>query len=177
MSFGQLGLVFLVIAVGVGISIPIYFCYLKFVFEVEVQTRGLSEPERLLIPALYSSILPPIGLFIFGWTGRPDIHWIAPTIGILIFTVGVFILIQSIFIYIPLIYPKYAASMFAFNDFARSAFAAGAILYADALFDNLGVGKGCSLLAGLNIGCVSGVWALYYFGANLRARSRFTAKF
>jgi MFS transporter, DHA1 family, multidrug resistance protein len=33
-----------------------------------------------------------------------------------------------------------------------------------------------SLLAGLTCGCVVGIFALYYFGASLRARSRFAAK-
>ncbi|EPS36162.1 hypothetical protein H072_10244 [Dactylellina haptotyla CBS 200.50] len=176
MNIGQMGLVFLVIAVSVGIAIPTYFAYLRYHFTPYVMKNGFSNPEHLLIPALFGSFGPPIGLFVFGWTGRPDIHWIVPTIGIAIYTVGVFILLQSLFIYIPMIYPQYAASLFAGNDAARSAFAAGAILFADPLFHTLGVGKGCSLLGGLAAGCCLGVFALYYYGADLRQRSRFTVK-
>ncbi|KAK6537243.1 hypothetical protein TWF694_011440 [Orbilia ellipsospora] len=176
MNIGQMGLVFLVIAVAVLIAIPTYFAYLKYHFTPYVAKNGFSNPEHLLIPALFGCFGPPIGLFIFGWTGRPDIHWIVPTIGIGIYTVGVFILLQSLFIYIPMIYPQYAASLFAGNDFARSAFAAGAILFADPLFHTLGVGKGCSLLGALAAGCCLGVFALYYYGATMRKRSRFTIK-
>jgi DHA1 family multidrug resistance protein-like MFS transporter len=48
-------------------------------------------------------------------------------------------------------YPQYAASLFAGNDFVRSLFAFGAILFARPMFLNLGVGKGVTVLAGLSI--------------------------
>lgn len=175
-NIGQMGLVFLVILVALFIAIPTYFYYLKKVFEPEIMTKGLLEPERRLIPALFTSFFPPIGLFIYGWTSRESVHWIVSVIGIGIYTIGIFLLIQCIFIYIPLTYPQYAASLFAGNDFARSALAAGAILFARPLFLNLGVGPGISLLAGLTVGCIGGIYALYFFGAKLRARSKFAAK-
>lgn len=75
--------------------------------------------------------------------------------------------------YLPLSYPGYAASLFAANDFFRSAWAAGAVLYARPLFDALGIGRGVSLLGGLSCGGVLGVSALYMCGARLRARSKF----
>ena len=178
MNLGEIGLIFLSISVGVSIAIAIYVTYLKKVFEPEIMTKGLGEPERRLIPALPATFLLPIGLFMFAWTGNssPKIHWIVPTIGVVIFTVGIFILFQCIFIYIPLTYPQYAASLFAGNDFARSSIAAGAIHFSRPLFHNLGVGRGVSLLAGLTVGGIIGIYLLWAYGANLRARSRFAAK-
>ncbi|OAP61065.1 hypothetical protein AYL99_03266 [Fonsecaea erecta] len=178
MNGGEIGLIFLSISVGVSIAIAIYVSYLHFVFEPEIRTRGLGEPERRLIPALPASLLLPIGLFWFAWTGNssPKIHWIVPTLGVVVFTVGIFILFQCIFIYIPLTYPQYAASLFAGNDFARSSIAAGAIHFSRPLFHNLGVGSGVSLLAGLTVGGIIGIFVLWKFGASLRARSRFAAK-
>ncbi|KIV91153.1 hypothetical protein PV10_05725 [Exophiala mesophila] len=178
MNLGEIGLIFLSISVGVTIAIVIYITYLKKVFEPEIMTKGLGEPERRLIPALPATFLLPIGLFMFAWTGNssPKIHWIVPTIGVVIFTVGIFILFQCIFIYIPLTYPQYAASLFAGNDFARSSIAAGAIHFSRPLFHNLGVGEGVSLLAGLTVGGIIGIYLLWAYGANLRARSRFAAK-
>ena len=115
----------------------------------------------------------PIGLFIFAWTSRQDVHWIASVIGITTFGVGAFVLFQCIFMYLPLTYPQYAASLFAANDLFRSCLAAGSIIYAHPLFVNLGIGDGVSVLGGLTVGGVIGIWALYFFGAKLRARSKF----
>lgn len=75
--------------------------------------------------------------------------------------------------YLPLSYPGYAASLFAANDFFRSAWAAGAVLYARPLFEGLGIARGVSLLGGLSCGGVIGVSLLYVYGAKLRARSKF----
>jgi MFS transporter, DHA1 family, multidrug resistance protein len=178
MDLGQLGLIFLCILVAVAIAIPAYWAYLYWVANPEIINKGLPPPERRLIPAVFASFLAPIGLFIFAWTGNYPhrIPWIAPTIGISIYTIGIFLMLQCLFIYIPLSYPQYTASLFAANDFARSALATGAILFARPLFINLGVGRGVTLLAGLTIGGVAGIFWLYYYGAMLRAKSRFAAK-
>ena len=75
--------------------------------------------------------------------------------------------------YLPLSYPHYAASIFAANDLFRASLAAGSIIYAHPLYVNLGVGLGTLLLTELSVGGVIGVWALWFFGAKLRARSKF----
>ncbi|UKZ77362.1 hypothetical protein TrVFT333_005082 [Trichoderma virens FT-333] len=141
---GQVGLIFLSISVGVSISIALYVGYLKLVFEPSIVKHGLGEPERRLAPGLPASFLVPIGLFMFGWTGNssPEIPWIVPTIGIGIVVLGIFLIFQVIFIYIALSYPQYSASLFAANDFVRSALGCGAIHFSRPLFINLGVGKG-----------------------------------
>ena len=94
-------------------------------------------------------------------------------IGITLSCGSVFIIMQCVFIYLPFSYPKYVASIFATNALTRSVLAAASVLFARPLFLNLGIGPGVSLLAGLLVGCAVGVWALWYWGANLRARSRF----
>lgn len=66
--------------------------------------------------------------------------------------------------------------MFAATDFTRGAFVCGAIIFSRPLYLNLGIEKVCSLLAGLNIGCATGIHLLFYYGEALRRRSRFVAK-
>lgn len=80
---------------------------------------------------------------------------------------------QCIFMYLPLTYPQYSASLFAANDLCRSALAAGAVIFAHPLYVNLGIGRGISVMGGLSAGGVLGIWAIWYFGAKLRARSKF----
>jgi DHA1 family multidrug resistance protein-like MFS transporter len=162
--------------VGVIFAIGCYWTYVYYVVEPYIRKNGLGAPERRLIPALGAAFLCPIGLFIFGWTSRPSIHWIVPVIGITIFTIGIFIVIQCIFLFLPLTYPQYAASLFAGNDFMRSTLAAGAIHFSRPLYTNLGIGRGSSILGGLTCGCVLGVFALWHYGDKLRARSSFAAK-
>ena len=67
----------------------------------------------------------------FAWTGdaHVHVHWIVSVIAIVIFTIGVFVLMQCIFVYLPLVYPQYAASLFAGNDFARSCIAFAAVMF------------------------------------------------
>jgi DHA1 family multidrug resistance protein-like MFS transporter len=175
-NLGELGLTFLSVTVGVVIATTWYWWYIYTIVEPEIRLNGLGKPEQRLRPALFVTFFVPIGLFIFGWTSRPDIHWIVSCIGIVITTIGIFLIIQCIFLYLPLVYPQYAASLFAGNDFARSALAAGAIHFSYPLFHNLGVDRGVSLLGGLTVGCSVGVFVLFFMGEKLRAKSRFAAK-
>jgi MFS transporter, DHA1 family, multidrug resistance protein len=70
-------------------------------------------------------------------------------------------------------YPQYAASLFAGNDFFRSALACGSILFSRPLYGNLGVARGTSLLGGLSMIGIIGIWLLYFYGAKLRSLSKF----
>lgn len=175
-NLGELGLTFLSVTVGVVIAIAWYWWYIYTIVEPDIRLNGIGSPERRLIPALYVTFFVPAGLFIFGWTAREDVHWIVSCIGIVINSIGIFLIIQCIFLYLPLVYPQYAASLFAGNDFMRSAMAAGAIHFSYPLFHNLGVDRGVSLLGGLTVGCSVGVYVLFFFGERLRGRSRFAAK-
>ncbi|KAF7189217.1 Caffeine resistance protein 5 [Pseudocercospora fuligena] len=175
-NLGELGLAFLSILAGVLISIAALFSYFHWIQEPEIMKNGLGAPERRLIPALFASFLCPAGLFIFGWTSSRSIHWIVSIIGITIFTIGIFVIMQCIFVYVPLVYPQYSASLFAGNDFARSTLAFAAVLFSRPMYINLNIGPGTSLLGGLTAGCIAGVFALFWFGDKLRARSKFSAK-
>jgi DHA1 family multidrug resistance protein-like MFS transporter len=77
------------------------------------------------------------------------------------------------FIYLPFSYPRYSGSLFAANEFVRSTFAAGAILFAGPMFARLGIDGGVSLLAGLTLLGIFGIYGMYFGGATLRKGSRF----
>lgn len=173
MNLGQIGLVFLCIMVSCIIGIAAYASYIHFWMHRRIRRSGFPVNEALLIPALPASFGPLIGLFLFAWTARASIHWIVPTIGITIYGATVFVVMQCIFMYIPLTYPRYAASLFAANDFFRSALACGSVLFAHPLFGNLGVARGVSLLGGLSVIGIIGIWLLYFYGSRLRALSKF----
>ena len=177
MTGGQMALVFLCILVACLLGLITHMAYLYFYQNPRLIRFGFPDnfpaQEERLIPALLAAFGPTAGLFLFAWTARASIHWIVPTIGITIYGAAAFIVMQCIFIYVPLSYPQYAASLFAANDFFRSALAAGSILFAHPLFQNLGVARGTSLLGGLSVIGIVGIWLLYYYGAKLRALSKF----
>ncbi|KAM3433258.1 hypothetical protein NHJ13734_006528 [Beauveria thailandica] len=168
MDSGQLGLVFLCILCACLIGVLVYSLWLYLMRGCDFTT-----PERRLVPALFFSFGPTIGLFLFAWSARSSIHWIVPTIGITIYGSSVFVVFQCLFIYIPISYPRYAASLFAANDFFRSALACGSVLFAQPLFSNLGVARGVSVLGGLSVIGIIGIWILYYSGTKLRSMSSF----
>ncbi|SLM39532.1 major facilitator superfamily transporter [Lasallia pustulata] len=170
---GTLGVAFICIIVACLIGMATYVAYLYFWLNPDIKKNGLRAQESRLQPALFAVFGPPIGLFLFAWTSRPDIHWIVSVIGITIYGASVFIVFQCIFVYVPLSYPQYAASLFAANDFCRSALACGSIIFARPLFINLGVGRGVSLLGGLSTLGIVGMFVLYFQGAKLRSRSKF----
>ncbi|KAE8375514.1 MFS general substrate transporter [Aspergillus bertholletiae] len=175
MTSGEVGLVLVVNVVAViSVAVP-YFLYMHYGVNLPSQRAITLSPERRLLPALFSSVFIPAGIFIFGWTSRRSIHWIVPTVGVGFTTGGFAIVLQSIFVYIGLAYPRYAASLFAGNGFAKAVVAFGGVLWSHPLYSHLGLTKGMSLLGTLCAVCVSGIFILYCYGGRLRARSRFAA--
>ncbi|TKA51075.1 hypothetical protein B0A55_12733 [Friedmanniomyces simplex] len=96
--------------------------------------------------------------------------------GMFFLTLGIFALMQCIFVYLPLGYPRYATSLSAGNDFARSALAFGAVQDSRPMYLAMGIGPGTSLLAAVTAVCIGGIFVLYFYGARLKARSRSSAK-
>ena len=169
----QTGLIFLSIILSCAIGCISYSLYVRLVLNPSLKRRGEIIPEQHLLPAVFASFLLPVGLLIFGWTSRPDIHWIASVVGIVINCIGVYTIILCVSMYISCTYPGYDASLFAANGFLRAAAAAGAIHFARPMFDNLGVGWGITILAGVSTLGVVGIVFIYRYGQKLREKSKF----
>lgn len=101
-------------------------------------------PLASMIPG---SILLPAGLFITGWTARADVHWIAPDIGIALVGAGTILNFQSIQTYVIDAFTLHAASALAAVTFFRSLAGFGFPLFAPAMYNALGYGKGDTILA------------------------------
>jgi DHA1 family multidrug resistance protein-like MFS transporter len=134
-----------------------------------------SNFELRLIPAIPATVLVTVSLFMYAWTSRVSIHWIVPTIGVTVYSGATFVIFQALLCYIPLVYPRYVSSLFAAGDFARSVLAAGFVMFSRPMYLRIGIQKGVSILAGLSILGILGMLILFFYGANLRARSTFTA--
>ena len=167
------GLIFLAILPACVLAFAIHVLYLKYRVFPRLMNGTFGDLENHLLPGMFASPFIAIGLFIFAWTSKPSIHWIAPTIGLGLTIFGIYFIAQSVLLYIPNIYPRYAASIFSANSLSRSAFAFAAILFARPMFQGIGINGGVSFLAGCMVLCSLGIFALYRFGKTLRERSRF----
>lgn len=172
---GETGLAFVSCLIGSMTALFSYFAYLHFYMIPDNIKNGLRAQEHRLVPAIFGSVLLPVGMFIFAWTARESVHWIVCLIGVALFVRGEFIVMQSLFIYLLMSYLQYAASLFAGNSVLRSPLAGGAVLFARPLFVNLGVARGVSLLAGISVAGIIGTIMIYFFGAKLRARFTFAS--
>ncbi|PVH92357.1 putative MFS transporter [Periconia macrospinosa] len=176
-SIGIMGTIFTSIIIGAGIGLIVYSALIYFIYEPYTMSKGIGSPEHRLVPGIFAAALIPPGMFIFGYASKSEISWAAPTVGIALYAAASYILVNCIFVYLPISYPRYAASIFAANGFLRSAIACGAIHFSQPLFGNLGVGNGCAVLGGVAAGCAILFVFLYWYGPQLRARSKFAESY
>lgn len=169
---GQLGLVFICIFAACVVGGASYSLYIYRTSKTRQQDHCKTH-EICLRPALIASTLPPIGLFLFGWTSDGNIHWIVSILGITIYAAGTFVILQCLGVYLPRIYPAYSASLFAANDLCRSLVATAAIHIGVPLYGKLGIAHGVSILGAMSVLGIPGMWFIYYKGPALRAKSRF----
>ncbi|KAF2173280.1 hypothetical protein M409DRAFT_49746 [Zasmidium cellare ATCC 36951] len=167
-GLGTEGLAYLGILIAVFLVVPPFFAYLYYYLEPKFDENGNVKPELRLIPAMFGGFCIPICLFWFGWSARPDVHWIMPIIGSGWFSIGAFLLFNSVLNYLPDAYPEYAASVLAGNDFMRSSFGTGFPLFASAMYGNLGVAWASSTLAFISLAFIPIPFLLYRYGETLR---------
>ncbi|KAI1339729.1 major facilitator superfamily domain-containing protein [Xylariaceae sp. FL0016] len=170
-STGEQGLVFLSILVFTAISMTLFIIWLKKSL-VPKMTSPNFKPEMVLPPTFIGCFALPICLFWFGWTSRPSVHWMIPTIGSGFFAIGVVTLFNSVYTYIGMVYAPYAASVFAGAALFRASLGGAFPLLAQSLFDTLGIGPGNSLLGGLAILFIPVPFIFYHYGERIRHLSK-----
>ncbi|KAK2599323.1 hypothetical protein N8I77_011091 [Diaporthe amygdali] len=134
--------------------------------------EGKAEPEYRLPSAILGSLLVTIGLFWFGWSSLPWVHWIMPIIGSAIFGAGTLLVFSGTFSYLVDAYPLYAASSLAANALARCSFAAAFPLFGLQMYEKLGNQWATSLLAFLTVAMLPFPYLFYRFGKRIRAHSK-----
>jgi len=173
MSLGIGSLPFLGFTVSGAVAYTTYALYLRYHLDPRHQKYGPLPPEARLEIGLMASIFIPTSLFMFGWTSRKSINWIAPVIAGALYLPGIFLSFQSILMYLALSYTNYQGSILAGNNLFRSVMASIFPLFGNVFFRNLGVGPGSSMLAGISIFLILVYSLLVKYGDRLRARSRY----
>ncbi|KAK4942684.1 GTPase-activating protein [Elasticomyces elasticus] len=175
-NLGTEGLAFLGILIGAFVVIGPFTWYQRKYIEPKFNEKGELQPEWRLPPSFVGGFCIPICLFWFGWSARPDVHWIMPIIGSSFFSIGAFLLFNSVLNYLTDAYPTYAASVLAGNDFLRSSWGAAFPLFATGMYNQLGVGWASSTLAFISIAFIPIPFLLFKYGEKLRMKSKYAQK-
>ncbi|KAK3905044.1 major facilitator superfamily domain-containing protein [Staphylotrichum tortipilum] len=132
-----------------------------------------DEPEDQLPPVIFGAPLITGGLFWFGFTTYPGIHWIVPIIGSGFFGLGMSLAFTGIFTFLVDAYPRYAASALASNALVRCTFAAAFPLFGVQMYEALGFQWATGLVAFVTLALMPFPYIFFRYGKRIRARSRF----
>ncbi|KAI1638364.1 major facilitator superfamily domain-containing protein [Biscogniauxia mediterranea] len=133
----------------------------------------IDSPEARLYPTCVTSIMLPLGLYLFGFSAQPSIHWIVPAIAIGISTMGIYYVYLAAFNYLADIYQTYASSSLAAQSFCRNVLGGVFPLVTTLLIQNLGEDAMGGLLGGIATVLTIVPWVLVAFGERIRRRSPF----
>ena len=140
--------------------------------------RNMERPGKPILEArLYfavpGSLIFTVGMFWYGWSSYPHIHWIVPALGIGCVGYGIYGIYLAVVNYLADAYEKYAASALSAAPMGRNVFGAFLPLATPALYKNLPFPWASSLLAFVGL-VLSGVPILLLLkGEAIRARSPF----
>ncbi|KAG5992577.1 hypothetical protein E4U52_002687 [Claviceps spartinae] len=139
-----------------------------------VPDGGAGRPEFRVPMMVPGALLVPVGIIIYAWTAEVPTHWLGPNAGAAIFALGTIIGFQCIQGYVVDAYPRYAASAVGAITVLRSLAGFAFPLFAPALYDKLGYGRGGIVLAAVSVAVGwPAPFLLWRYGGALRARSKF----
>ncbi|KAB8233747.1 MFS general substrate transporter [Aspergillus alliaceus] len=172
----QTGLIQLAISVGALIGTVINplqdIIYLRSARNNK-ENPGRPVPEARLYTSIPGSLLFAGGLFWYGWSSFPHVHWIVPTCGIAATGLGIYSIYMAVVNYLTDAYEKYAASALSAASLGRNSFGAFLPLASFQLFENLGYGWAGSLLGFIGVALSVVPVVLVIKGPAIRRRSPF----
>ncbi|KAK3629311.1 hypothetical protein LTR56_013030 [Elasticomyces elasticus] len=132
--------VFAAMCVGTIIITVISFFHNSIASVLVPHLNSGGSPEARLHLAAVESILLPIGLFWYGWSANPSIHWIVPALALACATMGMFAVYLAVFAYLTAAYSQHAASANAAQSFMRNIVGGAFPLFSRLMFQRLGFG-------------------------------------
>ena len=174
-SAGLAGLTFLPIAIGGILGGPLIVLWDTRLAKAQANGEQWSQKEeyRRLPLACIGGPLYMLSILWVGWSAKPDIHWIVPTLSGLTFGMSFLFIFFAILNYLSDAYVIYAASAAGIASTCRSIGGAVVPLAAKRMFTTLGIDWACSLLAFLTLGVSVIPFIFIWKGETIRANSRF----
>ena len=171
-SEGTGGLAFMGIAVGtiLGVAYAIYDNSHRY---MKLFTSGAATAESRLPPAILGAFALPIGMFAFGWTNYPTIHWSISIILSAPFGFGCVLVILPLVNYLIDSYTIYAASVLAAAAIFRSVVGAVFPLFTTQMYHTLGIHWATSVPAFLTLACMPFPLVMHRYGRVLRMKCKY----
>lgn len=175
-SNSKTGLTFIPIAIGVLVS-SFIAPWINSDYNKRAKKytdRGEVPPAELrLIPMMVGCWFVPVGLFIYAWTSYPSLIWVGPTLAGFPCGLGFLMLYNAANNYLVDSYQHYAASALAAKTCVRSLWGAAVPLFTIQMYHRLGYQWASSLLAFISLACCAIPYAFYFYGARIRAKSKY----
>ncbi|KAJ9639541.1 hypothetical protein H2199_006576 [Coniosporium tulheliwenetii] len=172
----QTGLIQLAISAGAVIATiinPLQDRYYLRSRSRNKESPGVPIPEARLYFAVPGSLLFTAGIFWYGWSSYPHVHWIVPTIAIGTVGIGIYEIYMAVVNYLADAYEKYAASALSAASLGRNTFGAFLPLATQSLYTNLGFQWASSLLGFIGLVLSLAPVVLLWKGPQIRRRSPF----
>lgn len=165
---------FLAYLIGILFGAAINLFNQRFYISRFKANNNRAVPEARLPPMMIGSVFFASGLFVFGWTSAPDIHWIGPNAGAVMMGFGFFTIFQAALNYLIDTFQTFAASAVAANTFFRSLFAGCFPLFTGPMFRGMGVDWAASTLGFLAVALIPIPFLFYIYGRRIRARGKWS---
>ena len=138
---------------------------------------GTPIPEARLPLSIPASLLGLAGgLFWYGWTSFPHLHWILPTIGIGFVGFAIMVIVTAVDLYITDAYLTFAGSAIAAVALGENLFAAWLPLSTERMYRVLGFQWASSLLGFVALALTLAPIVLFVKGDSVRSHSKFAKK-
>ncbi|KAF9463757.1 MFS polyamine transporter [Collybia nuda] len=168
-SPGITGVTFISIMLGIAFALSL-MPYQERIYR-KVTADG-TFPEARLYPMMLGSILLPVALFIFAFTGAyVHVHWIGPCVAGTIFGFAMIFIYVAANSYIVDSYSNYAASAIAAKTLLRSEVGAMVPLFVTQMFHGMGFQYAGLLLALIACLILPIPFVFYKYGGGIRSRS------
>lgn len=166
------------VAVLLGVVLAFLTCslYTVTIFKRRVHAHhGVVVAEDRLPPMILGAVVLPPALLWFGWTGgRADVAWASPVLASFVIGYGLLLIFITGVVYLVDVYQHHANSAMSIHVVVRSLVACCFPLWANNMYDRLGIAWGTSLLAFLCVPMLFAPVVFYFYGARIRGWSRFS---
>ncbi|KAI9710587.1 MAG: hypothetical protein M1820_002723 [Bogoriella megaspora] len=178
MTNGQSALMFLPskFALGAVLAIVIFLLWDHYLKRSKLAGKewAIKEEYRRLPLACLGGPFFGLSEFWLGWTSRPSVHWIVPSLSGIFLGIGIDLTFIALNNYLTDAYDIYSASALASSVFTRNVLTTVLLpLVTYPLWDNLGTAWGSSLMGFLCLVLTPIPFAFIKWGPELRKRSHF----